>query len=207
MSVFQEEEYNKNFDLKLWKKVVQFIKNYTGTLLLITFFMIFLAGIDVMMPYMTKYAIDNFVMKSTTEGLGKFTIIYLALMFIQCLNIYFFIDLAGKVETGITYDIRRAGFRKLQQLSFSYYDKRPVGWLMARMTSDCLRLGEFLAWGLVDMVWGLAMMIGIIGMLFYLNAKLAVITLTVVPAVVIMSWIFRKMILKIIEKLEKPIQK
>ncbi len=49
--------------------------------------------------------------------------------------------MGGKIRTHVSHDIRRDGFANLQRLSFSFYDYRPVGWLMARMTSDCAPLG------------------------------------------------------------------
>ena len=55
-----------------------------------------------------------------------------------------------RIELDLSYDIRKAGFKRLQELSFSYYDKTSVGWLMARMTSDveirchhCMELGGY----------------------------------------------------------------
>ena len=48
-------------------------------------------------------------------------------------------------------------------LSFAFYDRRPVGWLMARMTSDCERLSNILTWGLLDLVWGGALMLAMAG--------------------------------------------
>jgi len=122
---------------------------------------------------------------------------------IQALNIFFFIDIAGKIETHLTYDIRKKGFLHLQELSFNYYDKTPVGWLMARMTSDSQRLGSFISWGLVDMVWGGSLMILIAVMMLILNLKLALITLTVVPVLVAMSIYFQKLILKAYRKVRK----
>ena len=78
-----------------------------------------------------------------------------------CMAIGGFIWMGGKIRTHVAHDIRRDGFENLQRLSFSFYDYRPVGWLMARMTSDCERLSNILAWGFLDLVWGTTMMIGI----------------------------------------------
>lgn len=102
-----------------------------------------LAGvIDVLFPMMNRYAIDNFIVKGTLEGIGKYLALYGLLIVVQVLNVWFLISVAGKVEVFMVYDIRKAGFKHLQKLSFSYYDKTPVGWIMARMTSDAQRLGR-----------------------------------------------------------------
>ena len=203
MSVYKEQEYTKRFDISLWKKLYQFIKPYKKKLAVLGFFMLALAGIDVIFPLMTKYAIDHFVVPQNTDGIVAFGVVYFVLVALQSLNIYFFIAIAGKIEMGISYDIRRAGFKHLQELSFNYYDKTPVGWIMTRMTSDSTRLGEFISWGLVDMVWGVSLMIGIVFVMLFMNWKLALIAFTVVPVLVVISLYFQKKILKAYRKVRK----
>lgn len=203
MSVYKEQEYTKRFDISLWKKLYQFIKPYKKRLAVLGFFMLALAGIDVIFPLMTKYAIDHFVVPQSIDGIVAFGVVYFVLIALQSLNIYFFIAIAGKIEMSISYDIRKKGFKHLQELSFNYYDKTPVGWIMTRMTSDSTRLGEFISWGLVDMVWGLSLMLGIVFVMLFMQWKLALITFTVVPVLVVISLYFQKKILKAYRKVRK----
>jgi len=202
-SAFEEKEYSKRFDLALWKKLLKFCIPYKKKMILLGFFMLALAGVDVLFPLMSRYAIDNYVIPGNTDGIMWYGLIFLGLVAVQALNIFFFIDIAGKIEMYLTYDIRKKGFLHLQELSFNYYDKTPVGWLMARMTSDSQRLGSFISWGLVDMVWGGSLMILIAVMMLIMNLKLALITLTVVPVLVLMSIYFQKVILKAYRKVRK----
>jgi len=196
MNTFQEQDYSKRFDIELWKKLLQYAKEYKNLLIKIGFVMIGVAGIDAIFPLMTRYVIDNFVVTGNISGLAKFSIVYIVIIIIQAVNIALFISFAGKVETGVTYTIRKIGFEHLQKLSFSYYDKTPVGWLMARMTSDIHRLGDTIAWGLVDVVWGSAMMLTMTGVMFYMNWKLALLVLIVMPILAIVSIYFQNKILK-----------
>ena len=64
-----------------------------------------------------------------------------------------FIVLAGVLGERVQYDLRRKLFNHLQDLSFSYYDKTPVGWIMSRVTSDSSRISELVTWGLIDIMW------------------------------------------------------
>lgn len=202
-NAFEEKDYYKRFDLALFKKLISFCRPYKKKMILLGLFMLALAGIDVLFPLMSKYAIDNFIVPKNTDGIAVYGIVFLMLVTIQSLNIFFFINIAGKIEMFVTYDIRRKAFKHLQELSFNYYDKTPVGWIMARLTSDCERLGSFISWGLVDMIWGASMMIFISVILFTLNLRLAVITLSVVPVLVIISVYFQKKILKAYRKVRK----
>ena len=81
---------------------------------------------------------------------------------------------AGKIRTHVSHDIRRDAFDQLQKLSFSFYDQRPVGWLMARLTSDCQRLSNILAWGVIDLIWGVSLMVGASAIMLFYNWKLAI---------------------------------
>lgn len=96
---------------------------------------------------------------------------------------------------GMLYQMRKDSFEKLQKLSFSYYDKNAIGWMIARTTSDASKISETVAWGLVDMVWGFAMMFGISVVMLIVNWKLALVTLVTVPLLAIISVMFEKKML------------
>lgn len=199
-----EESYkNKKIDISLWKNFLKYAKPYRNYLIVVAFVMVGVAIIDAVFPLMTKNAIDNFVVKKTTIGLNKFIIKYALLVITQAINAWLLIAFAGKIEMGMAYDIRKVGFKKLQELSLSYYDEKAVGWLMARMTSDIARLSETISWGLIDFVWGCTMMIAIMIIMFSLNWKLALITLSVVPPLAIVSSYFQKKILEAYRNVRK----
>lgn len=207
MSVFEEQDYTKKFDIDLWKQLLAFAKPYTKDLLLLAGVMVLTGGVDVVFPMMTRYAIDNFIIPARYDGIGIFAAVYGLLVALQAFNTWNLISIAGKIEVYMVYDIRKAGFKHLQELSFSYYDKTPVGWIMARMTSDAQRLGEIISWGLVDMAWGITMMLGITAVLLVLNWKLALFALSVVPFLVVVSLYFQKRILEGYRRVRKTSSK
>ena len=199
----QEQEYSKKIDLGLWVKLIKYTVPYKKLMIALGFVMICVAGIDVAFPLMTKYAIDHFAVTQSLEGLKYFIMGYAALVVVQAVNIYLLIAIAGKVDMGICYDIRKHGFKRLQELSFSYYDKTAVGWLMARMTSDTSRLADTIAWGMVDFVWGITMMIGIACVMFVINWKLALLSLAVMPIIALLSLYFQQKILNAYRRVRK----
>ncbi|SKC48574.1 ABC transporter ATP-binding protein [Maledivibacter halophilus] len=203
MSTIKEQNYNKGFDIELWKKLLRFAKPYKRNLILIGVMMIILASVDVIFPMLTKYAIDNFIVPQQLEGLKIFVLWYILLIICQSIFVWIFIEQAAKVEVGICYDIRKLGFKRLQELSFSYFDRTQIGWIMARMTSDTQRLGDTISWGIVDLVWGTAMMIIVSCVMLFMNFKLALIALIVIPFLAIVSSYFQKKILKAFRKVRK----
>ncbi len=197
MSAILEEEYqDKKVDLKMWRKLLHFAKPYRWLIVAIIACMVSNGVLDMMFSKMQQWVIDNHVTKGVWEGIGKYIALSAVMLVGQCLLIFTFIRLAGRVESGVTHDIRREGFRKLQELSFSYYDKTPVGYMMARMTSDANRLGETIAWTLVDQTWGFSFMLVALMMMFVMNWQLALIVLASVPIIIAISLFFQRRILK-----------
>lgn len=203
MTEWKEQEFKKNFDLSTWLKLFKFIKPYKTIMVCLAIVMVFTAIIDGILPLFTKYAIDNFITSGTLDGIKIFIILFISVISFQALSIFTLIVLAAKIEVGVSYDIRKKAFKKLQDLQFSYFDKTPTGWIMSRMTSDCERLSETLAWGIVDVSWGFAMMIGIVVIMFVLNWQLALISMMVIPFLVLISLWFQKRILKNYRRVRK----
>ena len=200
MQSFQEQDYTKRFDLSLWKKILHYAKDYYRDLARLGICMGITAGCDVVFPLLTSYAIDHFIPNLNhpggTEGLPAFIVAYLLLLAVQVYSIFRFLYLGGKVETGVCYTIRRMGFRKLQELPFSYYDRMPVGYLMSRMTSDAQRLAETIGWSLLDLCYGVVMILAASVTMFLLDWEMTLAVLLVVPPLAVISWWFQQRILK-----------
>ena len=205
MDSYDDETYNDGFDedalasrmnLDLWKKLFAYAKRYPRDLKLLATFAFVTACMEVTYPLLTKGVVDAVDEYGADAVLWPWALGYLACTAIIALAIGGFIWMGGKIRTHVSHDIRRAGFDNLQRLSFSYYDYRPVGWLMARMTSDCERLSNILAWGFLDLVWGSTMMIGIAGAMLVMNAKLALVVLAILPFLGWISAKFQRHILK-----------
>lgn len=196
MARIDENKVTEKIDIGIWRKLFKYLTEFRRGLAFMALLMVGVAGIDAIMPLLTRYAIDNFIAKKTMDGLKLFAVAYFSIICFQVFNIKMFIWQAGKIETHLAYHIRKLGFKRLQQLSFSYYDNSSVGWLMARMTSDVARLSEIISWGLIDMVWALVMMIGFLGIMFYCNVKLTLISMCVVPPLFFIGMFFQKKILK-----------
>ncbi|PIE78743.1 MAG: ABC transporter ATP-binding protein [Candidatus Delongbacteria bacterium] len=193
---YEEINYNTKFSLRLWKDLLKYCIPYKKEIIIIIGTMIASAVIDVAIPLLTRYAIDEIIIPKNLDNIYIFSGLFLGAIIFQALNIYLFISLAGKVDMGISYDMRKKGFEHLQKLSFSYYDKTAIGWIMARMTSDIRKLGDTLAWSIVDFFWGVSVMFFISGVMLYLNYKLALLTLIIVPFLIVISYLFKKAILK-----------
>ncbi|MBN2852558.1 MAG: ABC transporter ATP-binding protein [Clostridia bacterium] len=191
-----DQEYNKSFDLSLWKKVSKYIFRHWKYLILLFLSLAVLSGLDSINPLLTRYAIDNFIETKTTDHLVWFALIYLVAMVIKAFCIFSLIFLAEKLFVEVSHSIRKDAFLKLQKLSFTYYDKNTVGSLIARVTSDIWRLTGIISWGMVDMIWGTFTILTVTVLMFVLNVKITLTVLGVIPILLIASVYFQKKILK-----------
>jgi len=203
MNINEETEYTKQFDFKLWKKLFKFALPYKKNLIVILILMVVLSSIDACFPLLTKYAIDHFAIPGSLDGFLWFCILVFFIIIIQPFCVKYLILYAGRIETDVPYIIRKFGFEKLQNLSISYYDSKPVGWLMSRMTSDVKKLGQVLSWNIVDIFWSLFIMLFMSILMLTLNYKLALLVLSVVPILIIISVYFQKRILAGFRKVRK----
>jgi len=193
---FDDEALASRMNVNLWKKLFSYARQYPRDLACLGGFAFVTACAEVTYPLITKGVVDSVALDGVDTVLTPWILGYLACTVAIALSIGGFIWMGGKIRTHVSHDIRRDGFANLQRLSFSFYDYRPVGWLMARMTSDCERLSNILAWGFLDLVWGTTMMIGIAVAMLFMNAKLALVVLAILP---ILGWVstkFQRRILK-----------
>lgn len=194
----EEEEFNTDsFDITLWRKILKLLWKHKKLLYGLFAINIAVAVVDILFPYMNKYAIDHFVAGTgQNDPVLTFALIFIGFVIIQGINIYAFFHIAGSIEMDFAYDIRMRLMKKLQELSYSYYDKTPNGRIMARMTSDVNHIAEIMSWSLMDLFWGTTVMLGVTIVMLIVNWRLALIVLAVVPVLAYISAWFQIRILK-----------
>ena len=191
----QEQDFTKRFDAGLWFRLVGYMKPYHKHLFAIAATMMVSAALDMIFPLLTREAIDGFISAGRIDGLGGFAVRYGAAVLVQALCVFSFCLLSGKAECGINRHIRVLCFKRLEELSFSYYDQTPVGYIISRMTSDTARLGDTIAWGLIDLFWGASYIVITCGAMFLLNWRLALMVVSVIPVIAVIAVWFQKRIL------------
>jgi ATP-binding cassette subfamily B protein len=203
MQFNSEQDYTKRLDAGLWWRVLGYVKPFHPHLYGVIALMLVCAAMDVVFPLLTKEAIDVFIAGSTTEGLGWFVARYIIAVVVQTVSIAGFIFLCGRVEAGVCHRIRKLGFQRLQELSFSYYDKTPIGYILSRMTSDTQRLGDTIGWSLIDLVWGTGFTLFSIIVMLTINVKLSLALIVVLPVIALLAVYFQKRILKSYREVRK----
>lgn len=196
MNYYEEEQYNKPFSLKVWASMLPFFRPYRKQMLQITLLMLTCSTVDILLPLYQKYIIDNFIVPQTMKDIVPVVLLGGVVLVIQMFATIFFTRIALRVDMGFARDLKKTLFEHLQTLSLSYYNTTPVGYIIARVMSDTGRIGGLVAWGLVDVMWGLFYIVGAIIAMLLLNWQLGLIIVALVPIMALTTAWFQKRILK-----------
>lgn len=199
----EEQEFTKSFDIRIWKKVLPFVKPFRAMLIMVIVMNLFCALIDIALPLFQRYAIDHFIEAGTTAGIWQFAAAYAAVVALQALTVIAFTRGNVRIEMRLGRDMKRACFVHLQKLSFSYYNVTPVGYILARVMNDTNRIAGLIAWNMIDMLWAFLYVSGVFIAMLILNWKLALIIMLVVPAIAVLTVYFQNRILNWNRKVRK----
>jgi ATP-binding cassette subfamily B protein len=202
-SFYEEEEFQSKFDGKTLKRILGLTKPHLKWVIAFLISITIVAALDAVTTYVTKQIVDKGIVAKNTTVLINSLILYGSLIFVQAISVFLFIYFAGILGERIRYDLRRMMFNHLQALSLNYYSKTPVGWIMARVTSDSERVADLVTWGMVDTTWGMVSIVISMGFMFYLNWKLALIVLALIPILLFTAYQFRKKIIVEYRKVRK----
>ncbi len=196
MNYYEEDFQDSKVNLKTWKKIIKTVFHNKKTVFWLLFFAALMGIVDVLFTLFSAYAIKTFFEVQDYTHLNLFIVLIIVDAFLLGFSVWGFIRFAGKIEVETNYRLRKEAFETLQRLPFSYFDKTPHGWVMARMTSDSRRLANIISWGLVDFLWSFVLMGAILIILYVFNWKLALIITLSIPVMTIIAYYFRKKILE-----------
>jgi ATP-binding cassette subfamily B protein len=205
---FEEEEFETEFNGRTLLRILSLAKPYRAWVLGFLLAIGLVSGLDSLFTYLGKQIIDEGIVAGETEALYQIVTLYGGLIVVQAAAVFGFIYLAGVLGERIRYDLRRDEFDHLQELSFSYYDRTPVGWIISRVTSDSDRVAELVTWGLLDVTWAVMNISTALFFMLVINWKLALIVLAIIPILVVVAAQFKKRILaeyRVVRKINSKI--
>ena len=188
----EEEAIGKTYDLQATRRLLRYVKPYVRLLIPALALTLLVNAIGTLQPLFTWYAIDHYLVPKKTDGLALFALVYVVTQFLRFVFSYFQVVLLNTVGQYAMLDLRREIYEKLQHQEVAYYDRNPVGRIITRLTADVDALNELLTSGVTDILGDLVMIVGIIGVMAYVNWRLTLITLLTVPMLLAATTWFRK---------------
>jgi ATP-binding cassette subfamily B protein len=192
---YEEEEFDSQINggtlLRILKVVRPHWRWVAGFLACITF----VSGSEAFFTYLGKRIIDDGIVPGNQTAVLQTLELYGAIAILFSLAVFSFIFLAGVLGQRVRYDLRRQVFDHLQTLSFSYFDKTPIGWIMSRVNSDTERMADLVTWGMLDVTWAIMNISTALVFMATINWQLAGLVLLMIPVLVRVAIYFKARIL------------
>ena len=186
-----DEVLGKAYDARLMRRLLEYLRPYRPQVTIAIAAIIGHSLLELAPPYLTKLVIDQYIPEGDLSGLGQVAILFLvtltgsfALEYVQTWTM----QITGQ---RIMYDLRMQIYRHLQRLDLRFYDRNPVGRLMTRVTTDVDVLNELFTAGVVSVFGDVFTLIGIMGVLIWLDWRLALIAFSVLPLIALITQWFR----------------
>lgn len=178
-------------------EILPYLRPYRATLLRMILCGLAGSAVDILLPLFQRYALNHFVGGATLDTLPIYVAAYLfAVLFAGLVN-YVALSNATKIEVSINRDLRNAAFDHLQTLSFSYFNQNSVGYIHSRVMSDTERIGSLASWSMMDAVWHISYLLGAVGVMFAINARLAAMVTVILPLICALFAFFQKKLIAV----------
>ncbi len=188
----EEEVLGKAYDSKLMKRLLGYIKPYKKYVIFAILLNIIVAALGPIRPCLTKIAVDDYIVNSDYTGLLYIGLALFASLLLQAFIQYFLTYYTQYLGQRTLYDLRTQIFNHIQKLALKFYDRTPIGRLVTRATNDVEALGELFSSGIVMVFSDVYIIIWILAFMFFMDVKLSLVTLSVLPVLIYGTFLFRR---------------
>ena len=211
-----EDEGAKAFDPHLTRRLLTYLRPYRARASFSVLLVILSSVMEIAGPAIVAIAIDLFVrpleganaigvsariaewmqtngiVLDPISGINIAAALYMVVLAGGFAILYTQMVLMNLMGQYIMYDLRKQIFGHLQKLDIQFFDRNPVGRLMTRVTTDVDALNDLFTAGFVAIFGDIFVLVGIVGMLFWLNWKLALVLFSITPFIILVSIWFRQ---------------
>jgi len=190
--VSEAKKQDKGLDTRLLKRIVSYLMPYKEWVLLAFTTVMTAAYLGPLIPKLVQVTIDQEIVEGDLEGLQRMIAILFAILaaegFLSFVNAY----LTQWIGQQAIFDLRTKVYRHVQRQSLRFFDTRPIGQLITRVTSDVESLSQVLSAGVVTILGDLFKLIFIAWFMFSLDWQLALVTISVMPIMIYATFWFKR---------------
>ena len=179
-------------DYRVLKRLFIYCKPYIRQFYFLVFFTISLSILSPIRPYLVQLTIDNHVAFNDYNGMLNMIIILIVLLLFQGVIQYYHTYLSGWIGQNIVRDLRIKLYSHIQKLRLKFFDNTPIGKIITRNISDIETIAEVFGQGLASIIGDLLQLVGILIIMFLINWKLTLITLSTFPLLLLVTYIFKE---------------
>lgn len=173
---------------------MRFVTPYRGRFITVIVLTFVLGALSPTRPILIQYTLDHHVAAGDYQGMVVVMLILLVLLILQSVGQYVHTYLSGWLGQQVIRDIRARLYEHIINLRLKFFDKTPIGRLVTRTISDVETLSDVFSEGLAAMVGDLLQIIFILGFMFYEDWRLALLSLSTIPLLLISTYIFKEKI-------------
>ena len=190
----EKESAGEILDMKVLRQLYTYVKPYQKQFYFLVFLTLALAILAPARPYLIQIAIDEHVALGDAAGLLKIIYVLVVLMVIQAIAQWAHTYYSGWIGQVIIKDIRIRLYKHLLKLRLQFFDNTPIGRLVTRNISDIETLADVFSEGLAAIIGDLLQIVTILGVMFYIDWKLTLVSLSTLPLLVISTYVFKEKI-------------
>jgi ATP-binding cassette subfamily B multidrug efflux pump len=191
MSVHDEDVLGKAYDARLMRRLLGYLRPYRRDVVVASVTIVGHSIIELAPPLLTRLVLDRYIPAGDLAGMARIATIYLGVLLASFALEYlqtWTMQMAGQ---RIMFDLRMQIYRHLHRLDVQFFDRNPVGRLMTRVTTDVDALNELFTAGVVSVCGDLVTLVGIMGVLIWMDWRLALVAFSVLPLVALIAHWFR----------------
>jgi ATP-binding cassette subfamily B multidrug efflux pump len=186
-----DEVAGRVYDTRLVKRLLAFVRPEASLIGLSAVFMFAVMGASLVQPWLLKRLIDEHIVPGKLQGVTALALLYLASFTVELLCRFGQLYTMERTGQNVIQALRVQVFARMQRLDMAFFDRHPVGRLMTRVTTDVESLADLFASGTVTLLGDAVRVVAIVAILFWLDARLALVTCTIVPVLFTLSFLFR----------------
>ncbi|RME08108.1 MAG: ABC transporter ATP-binding protein, partial [Bacteroidetes bacterium] len=196
-----------NIDIKLLWKVVSQASPYKLTFVITALVGILLAPVAILRPFLVQTMVDDYIFHKDIQGLGTMALIFLGVLLLESTMRYVFTYTSNWLGQAVVRDLRTRVFNHITRLKISYFDKTPIGISTTRTINDIENINQVFSQGILTILADSLMVIVVVGVMFAVSWKLALVCLTTMPFLMIATYVFKEKVKASFQRVRTQIAK
>ena len=200
-----EKVKGKIFDVKLFSKLLVFVKPYNYTFYGVMFTAILISLLSTLTPYLLKVVVDDYILIKNYEGMQSIILLMMLVLLFEVIFMYLFTFYANWLGQKVIKDLRVNVFEKIVKFKMSFFDKNAVGRLVTRTVNDIETIASIFSQGLFTIIADILKMITVLIVMTVISPELTLVVISIFPVLIFATRVFQKTMKTAFEKVRREV--
>ena len=200
-----EKVKGKIFDVKLFSKLLVFVKPYNNTFYGVMFTAILISLFSTLTPYLLKVVVDDYILIKNFEGMQSIILLMILVLLFEVIFMYLFTFYANWLGQKVIKDLRVSVFKKIIKFKMSFFDKNAVGRLVTRTVNDIETIASIFSQGLFTIIADILKMITVLTVMTIISLELTLVVISIFPILIFATRVFQKTMKVAFEKVRREV--